>query len=74
MGVQSQFVNGLRVTDAEAMDVVQMVLAGKVGKSLVNLIGSIGRQGHGHLRARRPPGRGQMPRTPPSARWAPSQR
>ena len=42
MGVESKFVNGLRVTDAESMDVVQMVLAGKVGKSLVNLIGSIG--------------------------------
>ena len=42
MGVESKFVNGLRVTDAESMDVVQMVLAGKVNKSLVNLIGSIG--------------------------------
>ena len=35
MGVESKFVNGLRVTDAESMDVVQMVLAGKVNKSLV---------------------------------------
>ena len=42
MGVESKFVNGLRVTDAESMDVVQMVLAGKVNKSLVNLIGSTG--------------------------------
>ena len=42
MGVESKFVNGLRVTDAESMDVVQMVLAGKVGKSLVNLIETTG--------------------------------
>lgn len=42
LGVQSEFVNGLRVTDAETAQIVQMVLAGKVGKSLVNLIESIG--------------------------------
>ena len=34
--------NGLRVTDAETAQVVQMVLAGKVGKSLVNLIETTG--------------------------------
>ena len=34
--------NGLRVTDAETMKVVQMVLAGQVNKDLVNLIGTIG--------------------------------
>ena len=33
---------GLRVTDAETADVVQMVLAGKVNKSLVNLLQSLG--------------------------------
>ena len=33
-----EFVNGLRVTDKETVDIVQMVLAGKVNKSLVNLI------------------------------------
>ena len=38
IGKKSQFVNGLRVTDKETVDVVQMVLAGKVNKSLVNLI------------------------------------
>ena len=38
MNIKSEFVNGLRVTDAETAQVVQMVLAGKVGKSLVNLI------------------------------------
>jgi acetylglutamate kinase len=35
LGVESHFHDGLRVTDAEARDVVQMVLAGKVGKDLV---------------------------------------
>ena len=38
MNIQSKFVNGLRVTDEETMRVVQMVLAGKVNKDLVNLI------------------------------------
>lgn len=42
MGVSSRFVNGLRVTDAESMNVVQMVLAGKINKDLVALIGSAG--------------------------------
>jgi len=35
IGKKSEFVGGLRVTDAETMDVVQMVLAGKINKSLV---------------------------------------
>lgn len=39
IGKESKFVNGLRVTDKETVDVVQMVLAGKVNKSLVNLLG-----------------------------------
>ena len=39
LGKESRFVNGLRVTDAETAEVVQMVLAGKVNKSLVNHIG-----------------------------------
>ncbi len=38
-GIESQFKNGLRVTDKETVDVVQMVLAGKINKSLVNLLG-----------------------------------
>ena len=38
IGKQSEFVGGLRVTDKETVDVVQMVLAGKVNKSLVHLI------------------------------------
>ncbi len=38
LGKKTEFVNGLRVTDKEAVDIVQMVLAGKVNKSLVNLL------------------------------------
>ena len=38
LGKQSEFVNGLRVTDKETVDIVQMVLAGKINKTLVNLI------------------------------------
>lgn len=42
IGKKSEFIDGLRVTDAETAEIVQMVLAGKVGKSLVSLIQSIG--------------------------------
>ena len=38
VGKEPKFVDGLRVTDAETMEIVQMVLAGKVNKSLVNLL------------------------------------
>ena len=38
IGKESKFVNGLRVTDQETVDVALMVLAGKINKSLVNLI------------------------------------
>ena len=38
MGKVSRFIDGLRVTDKETVDVVQMVLAGKINKNLVNLI------------------------------------
>lgn len=41
-GKESRFVNGLRYTDQETMDVVQMVLCGKVNKDLVSLIGNLG--------------------------------
>ena len=37
-GKKPEFVNGLRVTDKETVDIVQMVLAGKVNKSLVTLL------------------------------------
>lgn len=38
LGMEPRFVNGLRVTDEETIDVAQMVLAGKVNKTLVNLL------------------------------------
>ncbi|MBQ8881885.1 MAG: acetylglutamate kinase [Clostridia bacterium] len=38
LGKKAEFVNGLRVTDRETMDIVQMVLAGKINKTLVNLL------------------------------------
>ncbi|MBQ0072200.1 MAG: acetylglutamate kinase [Spirochaetales bacterium] len=38
LGKVPEFVDGLRVTDKETVDIVQMVLAGKVNKSLVNLL------------------------------------
>lgn len=42
MNIESKFVDGLRVTDKETVDVVQMVLAGKVNKDLVCQIGNSG--------------------------------
>ena len=42
IGKESKFVNGLRVTDEETVQVVQMVLAGKINKNLVNLLGTKG--------------------------------
>ena len=60
LGIQSRFVDGLRVTDSETMDVVEMVLGGQVNKEIVNLInqhggkaiGLTGKDGH-FLRAKR---------------------
>jgi len=42
LGKKSEFVNGLRVTDAETRDVALMVFAGKVNKSLVAALGAVG--------------------------------
>ena len=42
LGKQSEFIDGLRVTDRETADVVQMVLAGKINKTLVNLLEMMG--------------------------------
>ncbi len=41
-GKKAEFVDGLRVTDKETIDIVQMVLAGKVNKTLVNMLESKG--------------------------------
>lgn len=38
LGKKTEFIDGLRVTDRETMDIVQMVLAGKVNKSLVSML------------------------------------
>ncbi|HDJ27900.1 MAG TPA: acetylglutamate kinase [Proteobacteria bacterium] len=42
MGIESSFVQGMRVTDQETMDVVEMVLVGKVNKMIVNFINQQG--------------------------------
>ncbi|AIE75709.1 MULTISPECIES: acetylglutamate kinase [unclassified Synechocystis] len=42
VGIQPQFKDGLRVTDAATMDIVEMVLVGRVNKELVNLINQAG--------------------------------
>lgn len=42
IGKESKFYNGLRVTDEESAKIVQMVLAGKINKNLVNLLQNIG--------------------------------
>ncbi|MBR5968655.1 MAG: acetylglutamate kinase [Lachnospiraceae bacterium] len=47
LGKKPEFVNGLRVTDKETVDIVQMVLAGKVNKTLVNLLEMKGGQAVG---------------------------
>ena len=42
LGKESSFVGGLRVTDAETMEIAQMVLVGKINKEIVGLINDIG--------------------------------
>ncbi len=42
MGIESRFVNGLRYTDRQTMEVVQMVLSGKTNKDLVSLLSQQG--------------------------------
>jgi acetylglutamate kinase len=42
LGKQSEFINGLRVTDAETRDIALMVFAGKVNKGLVAALGTLG--------------------------------
>ena len=42
VGVESSFHNGLRITDAATMEIVQMVLAGKLNKNIVSDIGRLG--------------------------------
>jgi acetylglutamate kinase len=47
LGIKSRFVDGLRVTDAAAMEVVEMVLAGSINKQIVSAINAAGGQGVG---------------------------
>lgn len=42
VGKETRFVKGLRVTDAETMEIVEMVLAGRANKTLVTMIGTAG--------------------------------
>ena len=42
LGKKSDFVNGMRITDAETREVVEMVLTGKINKEIVNLINQAG--------------------------------
>ncbi|MBD0344193.1 MAG: acetylglutamate kinase [Coleofasciculus sp. Co-bin14] len=63
LGIEPQFKNGLRVTDASTMDVVEMVLVGRVNKELVSLINRAGSKAvglcgkDGNLIKARPEGR-----------------
>ena len=47
LGIEAQFKNGLRVTDAPTMDVVEMVLVGRVNKEIVSLVNQAGGQAVG---------------------------
>jgi len=47
LGIRSQFVDGLRVTDLPTMEVVEMVLGGKINKELVSVIHQLGGQAVG---------------------------
>lgn len=66
LGIEPQFQNGLRVTDAATMDVVEMVLVGRVNKEIVSLINqaggkAIGLSGNdGNLFKARPEGRADI--------------
>ncbi|BBD77541.1 MULTISPECIES: acetylglutamate kinase [Hydrogenophilus] len=61
VGKKGEFIQGMRVTDAETMDVVEMVLGGQVNKEIVHLInqhggkavGLTGKDGGGFIRARK---------------------
>jgi acetylglutamate kinase len=47
LSIESKFVDGMRVTDQKTMDIVEMVLVGKVNKEIVNLINQNGGQSVG---------------------------
>ena len=74
IGKQGEFIQGMRVTDAETMDVVEMVLGGLVNKDIVNLInrhgglavGLTGKDG-AFIRAKKMLAGGHRPRSPRGA-------
>ena len=47
VGKEPSFINGLRVTDAETMEIVEMVLAGKTNTGIVSILNSLGGKGVG---------------------------
>src|SRR3989338_8210964 len=62
MGIESRFHQGLRITDAKTMDVVEMVLAGDINKEIVSLInrhggeaGGLSGKDGGRIRAKKIP-------------------
>jgi acetylglutamate kinase len=74
MGKKSQFIEGMRVTDRETMDIVEMVLVGKVNKEIVSLINQQGGKAIGlsgkdahlilakKLKLTKPRGKGEKPK------------
>jgi len=52
LGKKGEFIQGMRVTDAETMDIVEMVLGGQVNKEIVNLINRTWRKSGGSHRPR----------------------
>ncbi len=61
LGKETEFVDGLRVTDAETLDVARMVLVGKVGRDIVGSINVHGALCRGLVRRGRRPDQGQRP-------------
>ena len=47
LGMKSEFVNGLRITDKDAIEVVQMVLVGKINQEIVSMLNLYGGKGVG---------------------------
>lgn len=47
LNIESKFHNGLRITDAETMDVAQMVLVGRTNKTIVSMLNGMGAKGIG---------------------------
>src|SRR3974377_218892 len=47
LGIKSQFADGLRITDAATIEIVEMVLAGSINKQIVGVINEAGRKAGG---------------------------